>query len=171
MDYWPNIDAVSWFVHEVLPNLLIGWPQLVFYIVGRSPPPSVLALVSDSVVVTGTVPDVRPYLQHATVVVAPLRIARGIQNKILEAMAMGRPVVAARSCVEAIKAVPNEELIAASEAVDYVLEIDALLKAPVRAASVGASGRQRVAKSFSWDAHLRQIDRHLDLTPNRTSVQ
>jgi polysaccharide biosynthesis protein PslH len=171
MDYWPNIDAVSWFVHDVLPALRVDWPQLVFYIVGRSPQPSVLALACDSVVVTGTVPDVRPYLQHASVVVAPLRVARGIQNKILEAMAMSRPVVAARSCVEVIQALPGKELIQASEAPDYVREIDALLKSPMRAASVGASGRQRVVKSFSWDAHLGQIDRYLDIIPNRASVQ
>ena len=92
MDYWPNVDGVAWFVADMLPLLLLQWPQLRFYIVGRSPTPQVLALASERVVVTGTVPDVRPYLQHACAVVAPLRVARGIQNKILEAMAMARPV-------------------------------------------------------------------------------
>jgi sugar transferase (PEP-CTERM/EpsH1 system associated) len=162
MDYWPNTDAVTWFVHDILPALTQAWPQLRFYIVGRSPPPSVLALASDVVVVTGTVPDVRPYLQHAAVVVAPLRVARGIQNKILEAMAMARPVVASRSCVDAIDALPGEELISASEGGDFVREIEALLKAPTRAAAIGQSGRQRVEKSYSWAAHLEGIDRYLD---------
>ncbi|MBN8507411.1 MAG: TIGR03087 family PEP-CTERM/XrtA system glycosyltransferase, partial [Burkholderiales bacterium] len=95
MDYWPNVDAVVWFAREVLPRLAERWPALRFHIVGRNPAPSVRALASPAVNVTGTVADVRPWLQHAAVVVAPLRLARGIQNKILEAMAMARPVVAA----------------------------------------------------------------------------
>ena len=171
MDYWPNMDAVIWFVSEIFPALRQTWPQTRFYIVGRSPPPSVLALASDSVVVTGTVPDVRPYLQHATVVVAPLRVARGIQNKILEAMAMARPVVATQSCVEAIDAHTGLELFSAGDANDFVAKIDALLKAPTLAASVGQSGRQRVVNSYSWAAHLAGIDRYLDVnTPERTNA-
>lgn len=161
MDYWPNIDAVTWFVKDILPGLLKTWPEIRFYIVGRSPPPSVRALACDTVVVTGTVADVRPYLQHAALVVAPLRVARGIQNKILEAMAMARPVVASQACVDVIDAVVGEELISASQVNDFILEIDALLKAPGRSASVGAAGRSRVLKSYSWTAHLSVIDLHL----------
>ena len=165
MDYWPNIDAVTWFVQHILPVLRQAWPQLRFYIVGRSPSPAVLALASSAVVVTGTVPDVRPFLQHAAVVVAPLRVARGIQNKILEAMAMARPVVASQSCVEAIDARPGEELVSAADAADFVREIDALLKAPDRAAAMGQSGRQRVLQSYSWDAHLGSLDQYLGDPP------
>ena len=162
MDYWPNIDAVSWFVSDILPKLLLLWPLIRFYIVGRSPPPVVQALASDVVIVTGTVPDVRPFLQHAAVVVAPLRVARGIQNKILEAMAMARPVVTSASCAEAIEARIGEELICATTSDDFVLEIDALLKAPEQAAAIGRSGRLRVIKNYSWAAHLAGIDRYLD---------
>ena len=162
MDYWPNIDAVTWFAGDVLPKLLLLWPQLRFYIVGRSPPATVQALACDVVTVTGTVPDVRPYLQHAAVVVAPLRVARGIQNKILEAMAMARPVVTSDSCAEAIVARVGEELISATTSDDFVRAIDALLKAPARAASVGVSGRHCVVKNYSWAAHLAGIDRYLD---------
>jgi len=161
MDYWPNIDAVTWFVGDILPQLRQAWPQLCFYIVGRSPPPAVLALTGPAVVVTGTVPDVRPYLQHAALVVAPLRVARGIQNKILEAMAMARPVVAATSCVEAIDARSGEELVAASGVSDFVREINALLQDPARAAAVGQAGRHRVVSNYSWAAHLGRIDRYL----------
>jgi sugar transferase (PEP-CTERM/EpsH1 system associated) len=162
MDYWPNIDAVTWFVNDALPLLRQSWPQLCFYIVGRSPPSSVLALASDAVVVTGTVPDVRPYLQHAAVVVAPLRVARGIQNKILEAMAMARPVVASKSCVDAIDARAGEELIPATDAAEFVHEIDALLKSSARAGAIGQAGRLRVVTSYSWAAHLSGIDHYLD---------
>jgi len=161
MDYWPNIDAVTWFVSDILPQLQQAWPQLCFYIVGRSPSPAVLALVSPTVVVTGTVPDVRPYLQHAALVVAPLRVARGIQNKILEAMAMARAVVAATSCVAAIDARSGEELVSASHASDFVQEINALLNNPARVAALGHAGRLRVVSSYSWAAHLGRIDRYL----------
>ena len=161
MDYWPNIDAVTWFVAHMLPALRQQWPQLCFYIVGRSPPAAVQALAGPGVVVTGTVPDVRPYLQHAAVVVAPLRVARGIQNKILEAMAMARPVVAAQSCTQAISAEPETELLAATSAEDFITQVNALLNAPERSARVGAAGRQRVLSDYSWSAHLSRIDSHL----------
>lgn len=160
MDYWPNIDAVTWFVSDILPRLRKDWPQLCFYIVGRSPTSAVLALAGSGVVVTGTVPDVRPYLQHAALVVAPLRVARGIQNKILEAMAMARPVVASKACADVIDARVGSELVSAAHAPDFVREIDALLKAPVRAAALGQAARTRVEAS-SWAAHLGRLDRYL----------
>ena len=161
MDYWPNIDAVTWFATEVLPRLRVQWPTLRLHIVGRSPTPAVRALAGDAVAVTGTVPDVRPYLQHAAVVVAPLRLARGIQNKILEAMAMGKAVVAARESAAVIRAVPGIELIEADGAAAFVREVDALLREPLRASAIGMAGRNRVRHDYSWDAHLSTLDRHL----------
>lgn len=167
MDYWPNVDAVSWFCSEVLPRLRQSHPALTFYIVGRSPTPAVRALAGPGVVVTGTVDDVRPYLQHASVVVAPLRLARGIQNKILEAMAMARPVVAARHCVEAIDATEGQELIAADSAEDYLRQISALLTDKPRGAALGLAGRECVLRGYSWSAHLAGIDRYLDRAGQR----
>jgi sugar transferase (PEP-CTERM/EpsH1 system associated) len=162
MDYWPNVDAVCWFAQEMLPLLRQSWPSLRLHIVGRSPAPAVRDLASDAVKVSGTVPDVRPYLQHAAVVVAPLRLARGIQNKVLEAMAMARPVVAAAVCVEAIDAQAGLHLVAAAEPADYVREIDALLRAPEAAARLGQAGRDRVLRAYGWDAQLSPLDHHLD---------
>ncbi|MEH3086156.1 MAG: TIGR03087 family PEP-CTERM/XrtA system glycosyltransferase [Xylophilus ampelinus] len=161
MDYWPNIDAVTWFVADMLPQLQRRRPGLRFYIVGRSPPPAVQALASDAVVVTGTVPDVRPYLQHAGAVVAPLRIARGIQNKILEAMAMARPVVAAQECAEAIDARVGADFLAAARPEDYVAQLDALLGDPQRADAIGRAGRQQVLDAYSWEARLSAMDAYL----------
>ena len=161
MDYWPNVDAVVWFTREVLPRLAERWPALRFHIVGRNPAPSVRALAGPSVDVTGTVADVRPWLQHAAVVVAPLRLARGIQNKILEAMAMARPVVAATACAEAMRVDCGRELSTASGGHDYVREVDALLAEPARAAAMGAAARARVLSDYSWDAHLAALDRRL----------
>jgi sugar transferase (PEP-CTERM/EpsH1 system associated) len=161
MDYWPNVDAVCWFAREVLPQLLPRWPGLRLHIVGRSPTAAVQALAGPHVSVTGTVPDVRPYLQHAAVVVAPLRLARGVQNKILEAMAMARPVVASLTCTRGIDAQPGTELLPALEVEDYVQQINALLRSPERAVAIGQAGRERVLRNYSWDAHLSGLDPHL----------
>ncbi|MFN5167373.1 MAG: TIGR03087 family PEP-CTERM/XrtA system glycosyltransferase [Pseudomonadota bacterium] len=164
MDYWPNVDAVAWFAREVLPALRRRRPQLRLWIVGRPPAPAVRELAADpgaGVVVTGTVPDVRPYLRHAGVVVAPLRLARGIQNKILEAMAMARPVVAAASCVEAMHALDGRDLLAAAEPQQYLQAMERLLDHPAEAATLGAAARRCVREHYSWDAHLARLDRHL----------
>ena len=171
MDYWPNVDAVVWFAQEVLPRLREQRPSLRLFIVGRSPAAAVRDLAGAGVTVTGTVPDVRPYLQHAAVVVAPLRLARGIQNKILEAMAMGRPVVAAGACVEALVAQPGTEIVAAADAQTYVDAIDVLLSEPARAAAIGAAGRQRVLESYTWTAHLAVLDGLLEAPPTSAPPQ
>jgi len=162
MDYWPNIDAVTWFANEILPAIRRVVPDVRFWIVGMNPAPAVQALAGEDVVVSGTVPDVRPYLAHADLVVAPLRIARGIQNKVLEAMAMARPVVAARACVEAIEAREGHELLAAESAEDYAQAVSNLLQQAEHAAAVGAAGRQRVLDAYSWDARLAGIDQVLE---------
>ncbi|SDO41899.1 sugar transferase, PEP-CTERM/EpsH1 system associated [Rhodoferax sp. OV413] len=167
MDYWPNIDAVLWFVGEILPKLSEKYPQLFFYIVGRNPTSAVLDLASDNVIVTGTVSDVRPYLQHASVVVAPLRVARGIQNKILEAMAMARAVVASATCVDAIDALNGQEIFAAETVDDFVLKISMLLDNPNLAKEMGCTGRLKVLESYSWTAHLMGINRYLDIPETR----
>ncbi|HEY9106440.1 MAG TPA: glycosyltransferase, partial [Roseateles sp.] len=162
MDYWPNIDAVTWFAGEMLPALRRRFPALRFHIVGRAPAPAVQALAGDAVNVTGTVPDVRPYLQHAAAVVAPLRLARGIQNKVLEAMAMARPVVAAGSCVRAVTSQDLPGLRAADDVDDYAERLSSLLADRAAADAVGLSGRQFVLDAYSWDAHLAGLDRHLE---------
>jgi sugar transferase (PEP-CTERM/EpsH1 system associated) len=162
MDYWPNVDAVTWFVREMLPALRERFPALRFHIVGRSPAPAVQALGGDIVNVTGTVPDVRPYLQHAAAVVAPLRLARGIQNKVLEAMAMARPVVAAGTCVRAIATHAQPGLIAADDARGYIDRVAALLSDAAAAAEAGRAAREFVLGAYSWDAHLAGLDRHLE---------
>ena len=161
MDYWPNVDAVTWFARDVLPALRQRWPRLRLHIVGRAPTPAVQALAGDAVVVTGTVPDVRPYLQHAAVVVAPLRLARGVQNKILEAMAMARPVVAAATCVDALTAVGGNSLLAAEDAAAYQAQIDHLLSHPGLGERIGQAARHCVVAHYHWTACLAGLDRAL----------
>lgn len=162
MDYWPNIDAVVWFVNEIFPKLQRVRKNLYFYIVGRNPSTQVLALASDSVVVTGTVADVRPYLKFASVVVAPLRIARGIQNKILEAMAMGCPVVASTICVNSMAVESETDLLSAESSDEFFYQINKLLNSVDLSHSVGEAARCKVQEKYSWTAHLSQIDQYLD---------
>ncbi len=162
MDYWPNVDAVVWFAQEVMPLLRHNHPRARFYIVGRNPAPAVQALAGDAVVVTGTVPDVRPFVQHAAIVVAPLRLARGIQTKVLEALAMGRPVVAAESCAGALRAQHGIDLIAATTVEDYVQGVQQLLGNPEAADRLGQAARRFVQQHYEWAAHLAQLDQQLD---------
>lgn len=161
MDYWPNVDAVNWFVNDMLPDLLATNPDCRFYIVGRNPTPEVVALASQNVVITGTVADVRPYLQHAAVVVAPLRVARGIQNKILEAMAMERPVIAQMECAAAVDAKIGTELISAASADEFVIRIQEQFKDTTLGNEIGKAARIRVIARYSWDAHMSGVDRYL----------
>jgi glycosyltransferase involved in cell wall biosynthesis len=154
---------VSWFDSEILPQLIVKWPNIRFYIVGRSPSAEVQRLAkAESTVVTGTVEDVRPYLRYAKVVVAPLRLARGIQNKVLEAMAIGRPVVTSRECSAAIDAVVGRDLLAASTVEEYVESVDRLLRMPDYSENIGFCARKQVIARYSWDAHLSIIDRHIE---------
>jgi polysaccharide biosynthesis protein PslH len=161
MDYWPNVDGVAWFASDMLPKVRARWPNARFYIVGRSPSPEVCALASEQVVVTGTVPDVRPYLQHAAAVVAPLRVARGIQNKVLEAMAMEQAVVTVTSCAEAIGANASQGLIRADTPDAFVQSLQPLLDDSAGARALGQAARQYVLGHFSWEAHLAGLDAHI----------
>ncbi|MBT9460395.1 MAG: TIGR03087 family PEP-CTERM/XrtA system glycosyltransferase [Rugosibacter sp.] len=167
MDYWPNIDAALWFATSILPTLKQQHPALRFYVVGRSPDASIMSLATDptaGIVVTGTVDDVRPYIAHAAVIVAPLRIARGIQNKVLEAMAMAKAVVASSTCAEPIDAQHGTDILCATHAEDYVKEISRLLAAPVLASQIGMAARAKVVSQYSWHAHLSKIDRYIEET-------
>jgi sugar transferase (PEP-CTERM/EpsH1 system associated) len=158
MDYWPNVDAVCSFADEVWPSVLEQWPAARFHIVGMNPSDTVRALAQrPGINVTGTVPDVRPYLRHARAVVAPLRVARGVQNKILEAMAMGRPVIASATCAVGIKAEHGEELLVAENAADWQGALASLLGDELKVLRVGQQARQRILVDYSWTAHLQQF--------------
>jgi sugar transferase (PEP-CTERM/EpsH1 system associated) len=153
MDYAPNADAVAWFAQEVLPQI----PGAHFAIVGRNPTDAVKRLAGSRVTVTGSVPDTRAWLAAADVVAAPLRIARGVQNKVLEAMAMGRPVVASPAAHEGIEAEAGRDLVVAESAEDQARAIRHLLSDPTRAAALGAAARRRMEEAYSWDARLAPL--------------
>jgi sugar transferase (PEP-CTERM/EpsH1 system associated) len=161
MDYWPNVDAVQWFADDIFPALRARFPDLRFYIVGSRPAAAVLELAKrDGIVVTGTVPDVRPYIAHAQVAVAPLRIARGIQNKVLEAMAMATPVVVSPQALEGIDAEPGTELVLAQDAAGFVQAVSNLL--PVRETAMGLAARAKVERQYSWPSNLACIGERLE---------
>ncbi|MEA3032229.1 MAG: hypothetical protein QOH86_245 [Sphingomonadales bacterium] len=166
MDYAPNVDAAGWFAREVLPRV----PGASFAIVGRNPAASLRALASDRILVTGEVPDVRPWLAAADVVAAPLRVARGIQNKVLEAMAAGRPVVASPAAFEGIEAEPNRELVVADGAEAQALAIRDLLADPARASAIGASARRRMEDAYRWETRLAPLAALVGLAGRRAAA-
>ena len=151
MDYWPNVDAVTWFVRDIWPAVRARHPAARFAIVGMNPTPAVRALEREpGVLVTGSVPDVRPWLQHARLAVAPLRIARGIQNKVLEAMAMDKLVVAHTQCVTPLRGALGQGLVEADEAVTFAEAVSRVLSGD-RALTAGLA-RAYVQAHFSWQA-------------------
>lgn len=170
MDYPPNVEAVCWFARDLLPAIRASLPDARFHIVGASPAPAVQALAAlPGVEVTGRVPDVRPYLAHA-IAVAPMKLARGIQNKVLEAMAMGRPTVATQEAAEGIEAEPGRELTVAEGAEDFVAACLALACDPARAAALGAAARARVMRDHVWEERLRGFDALLGREPARVAA-
>jgi len=157
MDYWPNVDAVSWFAREVLPRVRSRDDRARFHIVGMNPDASVRALAQGCVRVTGRVDDVRPYLAHARVVVAPLRIARGIQNKILEAMAMGRPTVVTSGAARPLSARAGSELEVADDAEDFATKVLASMQ-PAIGEAMGRGARARIVADYAWASKLAGYD-------------
>ena len=166
MDYWPNIDAVEWFADEIFPSVRAQHPQAHFYVVGARPSPRLQRLnAMDCVTVTGGVPDVRPYIAHAQLAVAPLRIARGIQNKVLEAMAMAKAIVVSPHAAAGIAADVEKEFVVAADAQAFAVQVNRLLTADLRHA-IGEVGRARVLADYSWEANLSKFDTLLsDATP------
>ena len=166
MDYWPNVDAVQWFCDEVFPALRAQDPALSFYIVGSRPNAQVQALGSlPGVTVTGTVPDVRPFIRYACVAVAPLRIARGIQNKVLEAMAMATPTVVSPQALEGIDALAGSELAVADGAPAWIETVGALLARQDQLNTImGRAARARVEHHYSWPSNLACIEERLECT-------
>ena len=159
MDYRPNVEAVDYFARRTFPAMRAKHPSTLFAIVGRNPTPAVQALTKlKNVIVTGEVPDVRPWLAAASVVVAPLQIARGVQNKVLEAMAMARPVVASPAAFEGIEAIPGEHLMVA-QGYDMANAASHLLAHPAEGEALGRAARAHVLAHYGWPAQLKTLDR------------
>lgn len=161
MDYWPNIDAARWFADEVMPRIRAVEPAAHFFVVGMNPAPAVRELEKTGfVTVTGRVDDVRPWVAHAACAVAPLRVARGIQNKVLEAMAMARPVAVWHTLAASLDASPGRDFVTA-DASSYAERVLTLFD-PARAQAIGDAARARIEKVYRWDSALAALDAWLD---------
>jgi sugar transferase (PEP-CTERM/EpsH1 system associated) len=155
MDYRPNIDAVTRFAEHILPLVRAACPAARFAIVGRAPTPAVRRLASEAVIVTGEVPDTRIWLARAAVCVAPLDLARGIQNKLLEAMAMARPIVASVAAAEGID--HGGTMAVAGDDRDFAERVIAALNGPAD----NPVARAQVLARYDWTARLAPLDRLL----------
>jgi sugar transferase (PEP-CTERM/EpsH1 system associated) len=164
LDYRANVDGVSWFCREVWPALHRQRPQAKVYLVGRRPVPAVLRLAEiPGVEVVGPVPDVRPYLARSAVAIAPLQIARGLQNKVLEAMAMGKAAVVSRQVLAGLRAEPGTHVLAASSRQEWVESILQVLDDPERREQLGTAGRHFVEERHRWDRCLEPMGTLLGL--------
>lgn len=165
MDYRPNIDAVRWFAADILPLIRRQHPAARFAIVGRAPTDEVRALAKlPGVTVTGEVPDVRPWLAAADAVVAPLLLARGVQNKLLEAMAMARPIVASAAAATGIDAAPGEHLLVANGTEAMAEAVGVLFDDRAAAARMGQAARARMIARYGWDARMAPLGELLGLS-------
>jgi polysaccharide biosynthesis protein PslH len=163
MDYPPNIEAVSWFAENVFPSLKRRIPDVKFLIVGTRPSAEVKKLGElEGIIVTGRVDSTAAYMAHADVAVAPIRIARGVQNKVLEAMAMSLPVVVSPEALVGIAATPDKHLVLADSAESWVVACAELIENKPRSAELGIASRELVCDLYNWSAQFARLDSYLE---------
>ncbi len=159
MDYYPNVDGCVWFVKEILPRVRERVPEARFTIIGSRPTAEVHALAeTPGVTITGFVDDVRDWLGRAAISVAPLRIARGIQNKVLEALAMGLPTVGTTSATQGVEGRPGQDFLVSDDAAGFADHVVRLLQDPEGAAALGRRGRAFVEGTYDWERCLAPLD-------------
>jgi glycosyltransferase involved in cell wall biosynthesis len=170
MSYQPCIDAALYFVAEILPHITRAVPNVETWIVGRDPSPQVVQLNGNGVHVTGRVDDVRPYYSRSTVCVVPLRAGGGTRLKILEAMALGRPVVSTTIGCEGLDVVDGEHLLIADNPEQFAEKIIHLLKDKAFYQSIVLNARQLVVDKYDWDVIAEQLlDLYDKMGPQRAS--
>jgi glycosyltransferase involved in cell wall biosynthesis len=161
--HYPNVDAVLYFHEEIWPRLKIAVPELRFYVVGQSPPPEITRLASDkSIVVTGTVDDVMPYLKRGKIFICPVRLGGGFRGKILEAMAIGRPVVSTPLGAEGIPASDGKNIILADNPNDFVKGITDLLTNTPLYRSIQENARKLMEDRYAWDKGVARLEAVLE---------
>ncbi len=168
MDYHANVDGVLWFANEVFPGILNHYPKALFYIVGSNPAPQLTELAErPGIRVTGFVDDVRPYYRKADVCVIPLRLARGVQNKVLEAMSMGRPVVATTKANQGILAHSGKHLMIEDTPTGFQRTVLSLLADRDKAETLGRRAREYVRGKYDWDRNMSGLEALLERRPDR----
>jgi polysaccharide biosynthesis protein PslH len=178
MDYFPNQQCMFDFCANVLPLVRAERPAAKLAIIGADPSPAIRRLGDlPGVTVTGSVPDVRPHVTRAALTVAPLRIARGTQNKILEAMAMGVPVVCSTVASGGVDATPGEHLLTADLPEQVAAAILRVLDDPSERERLACAGRERVLSHHAWPSSMRRLDAIIERciatfrTPSQLSLQ
>ncbi len=171
LDYRANVDGLVWFCANVWPRIHRRLPEATLALIGRNPVAPVQKLAElPGVELIGQVPDVRPHLAAATLTVVPLRVARGIQNKVLEAMAMGKPVVASPQSLEGLTVAPEVHIRRADTPDQWVTAITELLQSPDEVARFSAAGRRFTEQHHDWDTLMSGFGRLLDLPDARRAV-
>ena len=170
MDYAPNVDAVVWFCDKIFPLVRRDVPEASFVICGKNPSSEVRALgTRPGITVTGQVPDTRGYMDVAKVFVAPLRIARGIQNKVLEALAMGLPVVSSKPTWEATRLPEGEGIVAAEDTSEFAHYVVRMLTDETYRASMAQRARLAVERNYTWAAQLKLLDQTISDVTNQAA--
>lgn len=159
MDYFANVDGVIWFCRSIFPHIQAAIPNVRFIIVGNRPTNAVKNLARmEGVVVTGFVEDIRQYYWSADVSVIPLRIARGLQNKVLEAMATGNAVVSTSNARNGILCHENQDIVIADDEAGFAREVIRLLRDETRRTELGRNAVENIRKHYTWDDNLRLFD-------------
>jgi polysaccharide biosynthesis protein PslH len=160
LSYPPNVDAARWFHAAIWPRVAAAVPSARWLVVGADPVPEVQAMGADPrVTVTGRVPDLVPYLDRAEVAIDPLRIGAGLQNKVLEGMAVGLPMVVTTIANEGIQATPGEHLLVADDEARFAAEVIRLLRDPDLRGQLGAAARAHILTAWSWEHHFADLER------------
>jgi sugar transferase (PEP-CTERM/EpsH1 system associated) len=159
MSYHANVTMVLFLANEILPLVWERKPEVKLWVVGKDPSSQIKNLAQNpAITVTGTVDDIRPYLRSATIAVAPIQYGAGIQNKVLEAMACGAPVIVTSQAISALEAQPGQDLLVAEEPIEFAETILALLDDRERQRKIGAAGRRYVGQHHNWDHIAAQLE-------------
>lgn len=168
MDYYPNVDGILQFCNRIYPLIRRQVPEAQLRIVGSNPIARVRALARiPGVTVTGHVPDVRPHVADAAVAVIPLRLGRGTQNKMLEAMAIGIPVVATSVAAKGVQAVPGRDFLVGDSPEEFAAGVASLLRDPGLRRSLAQAARRQIETTHSWPLSMKIVDRVLSLASTR----
>jgi len=171
INYYPNQEALIYFIDNVFPLIKRRRPQAIFRVLGPGAPESVLARAGNGVEVLGMVPDVGPYLESATAIVVPLRIGGGTRLKIVEALSKGKAVVSTRLGAEGIDVVHDQHLLLADEPEEFAREVERVLTDPALAARLGQAGRQLMEERYSWQSIVAGLEQFFDSLAGASQAQ
>lgn len=164
MNYSPNVDAVLWFVKNVWKDIVQKWPTAEFIVAGMDPTEKIIALGNmRGITVTGFVDDIKPYFNRANVFVAPFRIARGVQNKVLQAFACGLPVISTPMGAEGIRCSDNQSILLAETSSDFILQLEKLFQFPDHYTRIADNALRLIHQHYTWESILNPFEKKLSI--------